>query len=530
MHQVRKDPALTSERHGKVKLFDVNNRSPLLSQSDQFERWKQSATDSVLPGACLYEEQAQWNTVEKLQSLTRIMQEVYDIVEHDRLSELQMSKWWITDPLKRVKHSSWRLPLSSEDTPESKAAFFKLDGKWSKEELEGQFALLTQGLSLVRLLRDPAYTAQAEYAEMDDHWLARMLECAPDPKSFRAGRMHGCVPVLEEYFAISGNKSRNASKVVSWFRDGVKFRFVGVYHQSHKHAPQFTQKMEAVRSMLAKAVGKDDVQQYLTGPTPHAVQFPNHKSVDTYARFVQEELESCEKKGVIKKWTLHETPTVVNGLKVVDDKPEKLRLCLVPMYINSFMAYEPVKYEQLQDLVDMVEREDYLISSDDKSGFWQVPLRPSMWRYVAFQFQDQVYTWCVNPFGVAEVPGKFTTYKQEVHRPLRQLGVRMSMLVDDRLAIESSRPRAKLLSEALIMIMVSIGVVLNVPDPGGKEAQWLPEKSCRFLGFIVNAEEQRFKLPEDKKQELLELVQQTIKSDVVSNRELAPAADEDLVL
>lgn len=169
--------------------------------------------------------------------------------------------------------------------------------------------------------------------------------------------------------------------VKSWFRDGVKLRFVGVNHQSHQHAPQFTQKMEAVRGMLSKALGKEDVEQYLTRPTPHAIQFPNHKSVENYARFVQEELESCEKKGVIKKWTLQEPPTVVIGLKVVDDKPEKLRLCLVPMYINSFMAYEPVKYEQLQDLVDMIEKEDYLIFSDDKSGFWQVPLHPSMWQY-----------------------------------------------------------------------------------------------------------------------------------------------------
>ena len=51
------------------------------------------------------------------------------------------------------------------------------------------------------------------------------------------------------------------------------------------------------------------------------------------------------------------------------------------------------------------------------------------------------------------------------------------MLIDDRLAIESSRPRARLLSEALILIMVSLGVVLNVPDPSGKKAQWLPKRS-----------------------------------------------------
>ena len=121
------------------------------------------------------------------------------------------------------------------------------------------------------------------------------------------------------------------------------------------------------------------------------------------------------------------------------------------------MEYKPTKYEKLQDLVDMVEEGDFLISSDDKSGYWQMPLHPSMWEYVAFQFQGKVYTWCVNPFGVAQAPAQFTMYKQEVYRPLRQRGVRLSMLLDDRLAMESSEPRARLLSEALVLIMAALG-------------------------------------------------------------------------
>lgn len=71
---------------------------------------------------------------------------------------------------------------------------------------------------------------------------------------------------------------------------------------------------------------------------------------------------------------------------MVDDKP-KLRLCLNPMYINSYMEYQPVKYENIQALMDMVEEGDYLISSDDKSGYWQMPLHPSMWEHIAFQFE-----------------------------------------------------------------------------------------------------------------------------------------------
>lgn len=97
------------------------------------------------------------------------------------------------------------------------------------------------------------------------------------------------------------------------------------------------------------------------------------------------------------------------------------------------------------------------------------------------------------------------------------------MLIDDRLAIESTRARARLFSEALIKIMVSLGV-LNVPDPEGKKAQGLPEQQCRYLGFILGAEERRFILPEEKERELLSLVEVTIHKGKVSNRALARLA------
>ena len=104
------------------------------------------------------------------------------------------------------------------------------------------------------------------------------------------------------------------------------------------------------------------------------------------------------------------------------------------------------------------------------------------------------------------------------------MGVRLSMLLDDRITVESSIPRARMLSEALILLMVAMGVVVNVPDPVGKKAQWWPTQSCRYLGFIVNAAEQKFELPEEKKQDLLALIEATVNSPTVSNRQLAKVA------
>ncbi|KAL0029142.1 hypothetical protein WJX77_010255 [Trebouxia sp. C0004] len=99
---------------------------------------------------------------------------------------------------------------------------------------------------------------------------------------------------------------------------GIKFKFVGTQHASQTQAPKRRQRMEI--------------------------------------------------KGVVKRWIEKDPPKVVNGLKVVTDKPKK-RLCISPMYINAHMRYEPVRYEKLTDLSDMIEQGDYLTTSDDKSGY-----------------------------------------------------------------------------------------------------------------------------------------------------------------
>lgn len=453
------------------------------------------------------------------------VQDLSAMAEYNWRVDVDMPQWCKTDP---VEGEGEAMPQAFESYPDPRAVdptFFRLENEMEAHTLERHAAMLHEGLALIQNLQDPQYTAEKEFQqESDQTWLNRMLSYAPDPSAFTAGRMHACVSVLQEYLESQGKKSRVATNVIKQFREGVKFKFVGTEHPSQAKAPQRRQKMEAVRSMLGKAVGKESVDEYLTGNTPHPIQFPNHRSVREYEDYVAAELEACMLKGVVKEWKFDKPPRVRCGLKVVDDKLPKLRLCVNPLYINMFMEYEPVKYEKLQDVVDMAEQGDYLISSDDKSGYWQMPLHPDMWEYLGSHFRGKDYVWCALPFGPAQACGTFTTYKQEFYKPLRQMGVRLSMLLDDRLAMESSRPRARVLSEALTLISVAVGSTLNLPDIEGKKAQWLPVQQCRFLGFKVDTASQKFVLPEEKKQDLLESIYALQGTDKVNNRQLAQVA------
>ena len=348
-----------------------------------------------------------------------------------------------------------------------------------EQEVANLKQLMTQGLKDVDKLSNPAFDALAEYQESDAAWLERMLSYAPDPDQFQAGRMHACVGVLKEYFRLTDNTSANAKKVISWIDDGIKFPFVGVQHKSHDKAPHFHRKLEIVKQMLSKAVGSELAESCLQGKTPAPVHFPNHQSAQTNASFVDAELAKAEAKGVVTEWPFQQPPTVINGLLVVEGK--KPRLCMNPSYINLFMQHLPVKYERLQDLVDLLHSEDYMSTSDDKSGFWQLPLHPSMWQYVGFEWRGRYMVFKMAPFGISVLPWIYTTFKQEVFRPLREKGVRMAFLIDDRAAAESSRPRARLQSEALTKVLLGLGTITHQTQQVRKQS------GCqdRLSGFLA---------------------------------------------
>ena len=178
--------------------------------------------------------------------------------------------------------------------------------------------MLSKGLGMLWKLSNPSYTATDEYAESDAAWSARMVKLAPDPDQFQAGRMHSHATLLDAYFTLTDSLNANNKRVKTWIRHGIKLPFVGVGHKSHDRAAQ--QNLEVVKRMLIKAVGSDAVSTHLQGSRPSPVQFHNHKSVQTYASFVDTELDKALAKGVIAKWPFPDPPTVVNGLKVVDDK------------------------------------------------------------------------------------------------------------------------------------------------------------------------------------------------------------------
>ena len=386
------------------------------------------------------------------------------------------------------------------------------------EILEGEKHQMRQAWGLLQKLgKDPKWQPADEDP---DTWRAQLLNDLPDPERFRAGRLGERVEVLEEYFRIAGNKTKAATRVVRWLKHGIYCEFVPTDSPGQEAMPFSKKKKEIVRSMLQKAIPRGEaVENYLSGNRPRAVHFPNHKSTAQYASFVEEELQGMLRKGVVKEWAAPEPPVVINGLRVVDEKAPKLRLCLNPMYLNLFLRYQPLKYERLGDIPSLAEEGDFAFTTDDKSGYWQCPLHPAMWKYLCFQVGSKVYTWTHLPFGVAPACFIYTAIKQEIYRPLREAGLRMVFLIDDHISIQQGMTRTRTQCGAMCRLLAALGWTLSIP-----KCQLEPTQLAKFLGLMVDLAQRAFLVPGEKLRMLARQVDGLAAQSLISDRDIARLA------
>ncbi len=245
-------------------------------------------------------------------------------------------------------------------------------GALEERELRQRLGSMRSALS--KLLRGEAGAEEDTTAPGD--FLQQLGELAPDPDRFQARGVHRSWRVWEAFLAAAspnGKLSSGAKEVLTLVRDGFKPTWVHPEAPGQQQAPEHRKKIQIVRQMLARS-GRDP-DAMLSCSEPQAVRFANHSSAAQHAEFVTAEIAKAAQQGAVRQWEGPSGPTVINGLRVVE-KEGKRRLCINPMYVNAFMKYRPLKYEMLQDVSGYLERGDWMVTTDDKSGYWQLAIHP----------------------------------------------------------------------------------------------------------------------------------------------------------
>ena len=118
---------------------------------------------------------------------------------------------------------------------------------------------------------------------------------------------------------------------------------------------------------------------------PQRSQTPNNKSAREKKDFAWEELNRLERLGCVQKV---DGPLYLElPLSVVFSN--KWRLVVdTSCHLNPYLEKRKMKLEDLTVMADLVKEGDFLSTDDLDSGYWHVPLHPSMYPFVGCHMEN----------------------------------------------------------------------------------------------------------------------------------------------
>ena len=151
---------------------------------------------------------------------------------------------------------------------------------------------------------------------------------------------------------------------------------------------------------------------------PPPAIFKNHASATQEAHFVESALHELALAGCIV--TAEQQPVICSRLSVVESTSGKKRLVLDLRYVNEFLWKDKFKYEDIQTAIQMIEKGDYAIIYNLKSGYHQVDIHADYWQNLGFSWKGEngvivYYMFRVLPFGLATAPFVFTKLLKPLH-------------------------------------------------------------------------------------------------------------------
>ena len=95
----------------------------------------------------------------------------------------------------------------------------------------------------------------------------------------------------------------------------------------------------------------------------------------------------------------------------------------------------------------------------------------------------------------------------------------MTYLIDDAMFVWKGKDLAKREALIVLMVMTSLGLFLSI-----QKCQLLAQPTGKFLGLVVNATNSKFEIPTDKRDYILQLLEESLQKDSLSARHLAKVA------
>ena len=314
-----------------------------------------------------------------------------------------------------------------------------------------------------------------------------------DPNYFIAGQLHEHLPAWEILLAEVDNTDSalvrrwlNEKIDVKQFMKPYKGNFGGVHYNSS---------------------------------SPERRIFQNYQSCEPFKKEIAETLMERIANGSIELLgRVGEVPPphLVMPLVMVGGK-SKPRLCHDERYLNLYMQHCPFTLEGLSKIPHMLEKNDLMSLSDEKSAYDGVLLSEDSRTYFGLEFAGWYMQYRTLPFGWSVSPFIYQTIGMQVTTYLRKRGLTTLQYLDDRflgpmIATNSTNSETSTgLSIALnASVLTHLGYTLAL-----HKCVWEPSAVIKYLGFMVHANARQFRIPIEKKEKFRVFREDILESSTV---------------
>ena len=130
------------------------------------------------------------------------------------------------------------------------------------------------------------------------------------------------------------------------------------------------------------------------------------------------EIKSLVEKGALEICTVK--PKFISPINVVPKKNNKYRLITNLKVLNGHIDRKTFRNEDIRTTIDLVKKEDKMISLDLKDCFYHLPVNPKFRDYLGIYFEKNVLPLVCSPIRTEFIPILLHKNHQANHRILKK--------------------------------------------------------------------------------------------------------------
>lgn len=169
--------------------------------------------------------------------------------------------------------------------------------------------------------------------------------------------------------------------------------------------------------------------------------------------------------------------------------------------LNKFIQNFHFKMEDHRTATKMITKGGFLATIDLKEAYLLIPIFEAHKKYLRFMYDDTVYQFNAMPYGLCTAPRVFTKIMKEVITFLRQRGYKSVIYLDDILCIGDTFDECYTNMNSTLELLKCLGFIINF-----EKSVLTPQRTCKFLGFMLNSADLSLSLPSDKRSNIDKLV------------------------